>query len=74
MWGLVGKHFGGGMAAIEYAQVYSPLVDIYLMIGAVNELEAEALEDIDNRPELTDEEVRQEMAREIMQKARAKYG
>lgn len=71
---MVGKHFGGGMAAIEYAQVYSPLVDIYLMIGAVNELEAEALEDIDNRPELTDEEVRQEMAREIMQKARAKYG
>lgn len=62
------------MAAIEYAQVYSPLVDIYLMIGAVNELEAETLDDIDNQPELTDEEVRQKMAREIMQKARAKYG
>lgn len=62
------------MAAIEYAQVYSPLVDIYLMIGAVNELESEALEDAENREDLTDEEVKQEMAREIIQKARAKYG
>lgn len=62
------------MAAIEYAQVYSPLVDIYLMIGAVNELESEALEDVENREDLTDEEVKQEMAREIKRKARAKYG
>lgn len=62
------------MAAIEYAQIYSPLVDIYLMIGAVNELESEALEDAENREDLTDEEVKQEMAREIIQKARAKYG
>lgn len=62
------------MAAIEYAQVYSPLVDIYLMIGAVNELEAEALDDIDNRNDLTDDEVKAEMAREIKRKARAKYG
>lgn len=62
------------MAAIEYAQVYSPLVDIYLMIGAVNELESEALEDAENREDLTDDEVKQEMAREIIQKARAKYG
>lgn len=34
------------------------------MIGAVNELEAETLDDIENRSELTEEEARQEMARE----------